>query len=152
MLELLTTKYSMRILNALRHCTRITSIDCSSQYSCKTFEHRLQTLSCQNLLLRDLSSAQKSFFCEVCRLAQLILVMPATNAVSERSFLAMRHLKTYLRSTMCQSRFNHVMLLNLNKERVDELDIDSIANQFIQGSEFENSPHIPEFLPCNSQP
>lgn len=50
--------------------------------------------------LRDLSPERKSFFCEVCRLAQLILVMPATNAVSERSFSAMRRLKTYLRSTM----------------------------------------------------
>ena len=44
--------------------------------------------------LQGLSQLQKSFFCEVCRLAKLILVMPATNAVSKRSFSAMRHLKT----------------------------------------------------------
>jgi len=31
---------------------------------------------------------------------QLILVMPATNAVSERSFSTMRRIKVYLRSTM----------------------------------------------------
>ena len=85
--------------------------------------------------LRDLSPGQKNFFCEVCRLVQLILVMPATTAMSERSFSAMRRLKTYLRSTMGQSRLNHVMLLNINKETVDSLDIDKIANQFVQGSE-----------------
>ena len=61
--------------------------------------------------------------------------MSATNAMSERSFSAMRRLKTYLCSTMGQSRLNHVMLLNINKESVDSLHIDKIANQFIQGSE-----------------
>ena len=85
--------------------------------------------------LRGLSLAHKSFFSEVCRLAHLILVMPATNAVSERSFSAMRRLKSYLRSTMSQSRLNHVMLLSINQEKVDQLDIDVIADQFVQGSE-----------------
>ena len=81
--------------------------------------------------LRDLSLAHKSFFSEVCRLTNLILVMPATNAVSERSFSA----KTYLRSTMSQSRLNHVILLSINREKVDKLDIDVIADQFVQCSE-----------------
>ena len=85
--------------------------------------------------LREFSPAQKSFFCEVYRLAKMILVMPSPNAVSEHSFSAMRCLKTYIRSTMCQSRLNHTMLLNINKDRVDKLEIDSIANQFVQGSE-----------------
>ncbi len=78
---------------------------------------------------------QKSIFSEVCRLAHLILVMPATNAVSERSFSAMRRLKTYLCSTMCQGRLNHVMLINMNHENVDQLDIDVIADEFVQGNE-----------------
>jgi hypothetical protein len=61
--------------------------------------------------------------------------MPASNAASERSFSAMRRLKTYLCSTMRQSRLNHVMLLNINREKVDYLDLDDIADQFVQGSE-----------------
>ena len=85
--------------------------------------------------LHSLSPAQKFFFSEVCRLAHLILVMPATNAVSEHSFSAMRRLKTYLRSSMRQSRLNHVMLLNINREKVDQLDIDVIADEFVVGSE-----------------
>ena len=75
------------------------------------------------------------FFSEVCHLAHLILVMPATNAVSERSFSATRRLKTYLRSSMRQSRLNHVMLLNINREKVRQLDIDVIADEFVVGSE-----------------
>ena len=46
----------------------------------------------------------------------------------------MRRLKTYMISTMNQSR-NHVMLLNMNKEKVDKLNIDEIADNFVQGSE-----------------
>ena len=61
--------------------------------------------------------------------------MPATNAVSERSFSAMRRLKSYLRSTMTQSRSNHLMILHLNKEKLDSLDLNAIGNQFVQGSE-----------------
>ena len=58
--------------------------------------------------------------------------MPSTNAVSERSFSAMRRLKTYLRSTMRQIRLNHVLLLNMHKERLDSLDLDIIANDFVR--------------------
>ena len=36
--------------------------------------------------LHDLSPERKSFFCEVCQLAQLIFLMRATNAVSNHSF------------------------------------------------------------------
>ena len=82
-----------------------------------------------------MSSTQKEFFSEICTLARYILVMPATNAVSERSFSTMRCLKTYLRSTMRQSRLNHLLLLNINKQKIDNLDINIIADEFVQGSE-----------------
>ena len=35
---------------------------------------------------------------EVTKLAKLLLILPAPNATSERSFLAMKSSKTYLRS------------------------------------------------------
>ena len=47
----------------------------------------------------------------------------------------MRRLKTYLRSSMRQSRLNHVMLLNINREKVDQLDIDVIVDEFVVDSE-----------------
>ena len=50
-------------------------------------------------------------------------------------FSAMWHLKTYLHSTISQSRLNHVILLSINREEVDSLDIDVIADEFVQGSE-----------------
>ena len=35
---------------------------------------------------------------------------------------------------MRKSRLNHIMLLNINKEKVDKLDIDAVADEFVQGS------------------
>ena len=61
--------------------------------------------------------------------------MPATNAFSECSFSAMRRIKTYLHSTTGQERLNHLMLLHLHKEKLDNLDPVFIANQFVGGSE-----------------
>ena len=64
-----------------------------------------------------------------------VSILPATNAFSECSFSAMRRIKTYLRSTTGQERLNHLMLLNFHKEKLDDLDLVFIANQFVSGSE-----------------
>ena len=40
-------------------------------------------------------------------LVKLVLVMPAINALSERSYSALRRIKNYLRSTMTQKRTNN---------------------------------------------
>ena len=45
-------------------------------------------------------------------LVKLLLVVPATNAVSERSASALRRLKTYLRTTVTEEILNHCMYLN----------------------------------------
>ena len=52
--------------------------------------------------VQDISEVQKVSLCYVWVLFKLLLVMPATNASSERSFSALRRVKTYLRSTMSQ--------------------------------------------------
>ena len=82
----------------------------------------------------SLSDGQKSFFSQVCRLVCLILVMTATNAVSERMFSVMRRIKTYLRSSMCEDRFNHLMILTVHKDETGKLDIDNIGDEFVHGS------------------
>ena len=68
---------------------------------------------------------------EVCNLAKLLQVLPATNSTSERSFSLMKLIKTYLRSTMKQCRLNHLMILSTYKDRLDKLDLKKIASDFI---------------------
>ena len=65
----------------------------------------------------------------------LLLVMPATNAGSERSFSAVRRIKTYLHSTMTQQRLNHLMLLHVHKSHTDSLNLVDVANDFIAGND-----------------
>jgi len=42
---------------------------------------------------------------------------------------------SYLRSTMGQERLNHLMLLHLHKEKLDDFDFVYIANEFVKGCE-----------------
>jgi len=65
--------------------------------------------------MKTLSPAMQGALFEVVKLLTLILVMPATNAVSERSASALRRVKTILRSTMQQDRLNHFMVLHVHK-------------------------------------
>ena len=85
--------------------------------------------------LRNISSAQRALLSEICIIAKLILVMPATNAVSERSFSALRRVKAYLRSTMKQTRLNHLMILHVHKDITDSLNLNDIGNEFVRCSE-----------------
>lgn len=65
-------------------------------------------------------------------LLRLILVLPATNAVSERSFSALRRLKTYLRSSMSSERLNSLMKLHVYNTDTDNLDVQSVIKIFVE--------------------
>ena len=54
----------------------------------------------------------------VSRLISLILVLPATSASAERSFSLQRRLKTWLRSSMKQIRFNALSILHEFKKKL----------------------------------
>ena len=83
----------------------------------------------------SLSSGQRILLDQVNQLLKLILVMPATNATSERSFSTLRRVKNYLRSTMTQQRLNSLMILHVHKLQTDSLNLVEVANDFIGDSE-----------------
>ncbi len=76
-------------------------------------------------------SLSKEMLSEVIRLLKIFYTIPVTTSTAERTFSALRRLKTYLRSTMSQPRLNHTMMLYIHRNRTDQIDIDSIANTFI---------------------
>ena len=82
--------------------------------------------------LKGLNDVERAFCSEVIKVTKLILVMPATNALSERSFSALRRVKTWLRSTIDQVRLNNCMTLNVHKTKTDTLPLLTIGNEFIQ--------------------
>ena len=82
---------------------------------------------------------EKVLMGQVLKLIRLVLVMPATNAISERSFSAICRIKTYLRSTMSQSRLNAMMVLHIYKDITDSLNLKSIGNDFISKSDYRKT-------------
>ena len=82
-----------------------------------------------------LNPSQLSFITQVVKVVKFVLLMPATNAVSERSASAVRRLKTYLRSTMTQYRLKNVMVLHIHKHLTDDVDYLKILNEFVSVKE-----------------
>ena len=75
----------------------------------------------------------KLMFTEVCELVGLVLTIPATSATAERSFSALRRLKTYTRSTMTAARLNHIAMLYVHQERTVRLKDEEIVRSFVSG-------------------
>ena len=116
----------------------------SGDFNRSLLETQLQLLSCMEInssalticfkdihhLFQALPQSEVMLLSEVAKLIKFVLLMPATNAVSERSASAMRRIKTYLRSTMTQSRLNNVMLLHIHKHLTDTVNHIAILNEF----------------------
>ena len=82
-------------------------------------------------VLSDMPQAQKIALSQVFIIFKLLVIIPATNATSERSFSALRRVKTYLRSTMGQERLNDLLLLHVHKAKTDSLDLVAVAKEFV---------------------
>ena len=83
--------------------------------------------------LKSLDSSRRKLLSEISSLGKLLLIMPATNAVGERSFSTLKRVKTYLRSTTGDSRLNHLimMMLHVHKDRTDALTLVDAAYDFV---------------------
>ncbi|KAL8583716.1 hypothetical protein ACOMHN_037439 [Nucella lapillus] len=66
------------------------------------------------------------------QLLRLYLTLPVTTRTAERSFSALRRVKTYMRTSMTQKLLNHCMLAHVHKAQTDSLDMKEIAKDFMQ--------------------
>ena len=82
-------------------------------------------------VVKQMNTYEKTHISQVIELFKLILVLPATNASSERSFSLLRLVKSYLRATTGQGRLNHLMIQSAYKEKVGELNLKDVAREFI---------------------
>jgi hypothetical protein len=85
-------------------------------------------------ILKNTAGAQ-TLLDQVCRLLKLLMVVPATSATAERSFSALRRLKTYLRGTMGQPRLNSLLVLHCHQDRADRLNLKAVSQEFVSASE-----------------
>jgi len=65
-------------------------------------------------------------------LLTILGTLPVSIATSERSFSTMRHLKTYLRSSIGNERMTELALLSIHKDR--QSDREKIMNDFVASS------------------
>ena len=72
---------------------------------------------------------------EVMMLMRIYLTVPVTTSTAERSFSTLRRTKTYLRSTMSQGRLNAALMCAVHRSRVDELNAEAIATEFMRGND-----------------
>lgn len=85
-----------------------------------------------NILKTD--STTRKLLPELTKAVRLILTVPVTTCSAERSFSALRRLKTYLRSTMTQRRLNNIALLAVHKSFVETIDVERIIDDFVSRS------------------
>ena len=97
------------------------------------FKHNYMYRSCGEAthIIRELPAEVRGLFTEVETLMRLLLVVPVSSSEAERSFSALRRLKTWLRTSMSQQRLNHVAVCNIHQDKLDLLTKKSICAQFI---------------------
>ena len=69
---------------------------------------------------------------DVVKLIRLLLTLPVSSVAAERSFSALRRLKTWLRSTIGQERLNAVAICHVHRERIARVDLDCVAAAFVR--------------------
>lgn len=72
---------------------------------------------------------------EFVKLIRIILTIPVSTCSCERSFSALRRLKTYLRSTMLAERLNHFAIMNVHRDLTLNLNNDQLMDEFIGRSQ-----------------
>ncbi|QQP52346.1 Uncharacterized protein FKW44_004473, partial [Caligus rogercresseyi] len=71
-------------------------------------------------------------FGEVCTVLMLFLTIPVTVASAERSFSKLKLIKSYLRSSMGQSRLFGLAILSIENARARQLDVQDLIEEFAQ--------------------
>ena len=85
-------------------------------------------------IISSLNASRKLLVAELLKLVKLILLVPTTNAVSERSRKTLCRVKTYLRSSMTQELVSSCLIVTTYKKQVDKLKLVEVASLLFQKS------------------
>jgi len=96
----------------------------------------------------------KLAFQELYRLVYIALTLPVSSASCERSFSAMKLIKSYLHSIMCDSRLSNIAVLSIESSRAESLSLDAFVDEFDAiGIRIESllciSCHVNVFMFCD---
>jgi hypothetical protein len=80
-------------------------------------------------LIAVLNATNVDLYPSIHRILTILLTMPVSSATSERSFSAMRRIKSYLRSTMGDERLSSLSLMHVLRQI--PVEIDKVLSEFI---------------------
>ena len=81
------------------------------------------------------TSTGKKMFSEIIKLVKSFHTLSVSTSTTETNFSALRHLKTFLLSTMTQDRLNHTLITFIHKEHTDCADEKDIVKVFISAND-----------------
>lgn len=73
----------------------------------------------------------REFCCEYTKFICLLLTYPQTVCIAERSFSALKRLKSYLRANTGQKKTNDYAILHIHQEIVSSINLDDLMDDFI---------------------
>ena len=85
---------------------------------------------CPQSVVEALDYCDAAFYPTIRALLTICSTLPVTTCTAERSFSALQLLKTYLRSTMTETRLSNLALLYIHSDLV--VDVEDVSNRFAQ--------------------
>jgi len=82
------------------------------------------------------SVLSKTIYPNMYKLMQVALTLPISSSTCERSFSAMRRIKTWLRSSMLQNRFNNLAIISIENDISKKIDKEAILDLFAQKNRY----------------
>ena len=79
-------------------------------------------------IILSLDASQKLLVSEVPKLVKLILTVPPTKAVNERSYSTLHRFKIYLQSSLTQQILTSCLIIATYKEKVEKLKLVEVGN------------------------
>lgn len=80
--------------------------------------------------LQSLLACDPEVFTVIHRLLNFLTTLPVSNATAERSFSALRRMKTSIRSVMSQERLTGLALIHIHRDEVSESYIERVITRF----------------------
>ncbi|XP_060871859.1 uncharacterized protein LOC132946055 [Metopolophium dirhodum] len=97
----------------------------------------LQSTDEEYISLNDVKKVlTKSVFPNLYKLFQVAITIPISSSTCERSFSAMRRIKTWLQTSMLQERFNNTSILYIEKNIAKYINTDTVIDIFAKKNRF----------------
>ena len=92
--------------------------------------HQFSTTDEAASILRE-SPDKARAYPHVTRLVDWLLCVPVASAEAERSFSKLRRVKSWLRSTMTESRLSDLLVCHVHQRLLDKVDVSRVMKSFI---------------------